>query len=55
MLLCGFVGYGFMMAPVVGRLMADSLATGRLAEPLGEWTLDRFGRGPLEKETMIIG
>jgi len=54
-LLCGFVGHGFMMAPVVGRLMADLLATGQVPEPFREWKLERFASGDLEKETMVIG
>jgi sarcosine oxidase subunit beta len=52
---CGFVGHGFMMAPVVGRLMADLLATGIVPEPFRDWNLERFERGDLKKETMVIG
>lgn len=54
-LLCGFVGHGFMMAPVVGRLMADLLATGLVPEPFRDWNLARFDSGDLKKETMVIG
>jgi len=54
-LLCGFVGHGFMMAPVVGRLMAEMLATGSVPEAFREWNLARFDKGDLKKETMVIG
>jgi heterotetrameric sarcosine oxidase beta subunit len=53
--ICGFVGYGFMMAPVVGKIMADYLATGVEPEVFREWSLDRFGAGPLTQESMVIG
>jgi sarcosine oxidase subunit beta len=54
-LLCGFVGHGFMMAPVVGRLMADLLATGIVPDSFRGWNLARFDKGDLKKETMVIG
>jgi sarcosine oxidase subunit beta len=54
-LCCGFMGHGFMMAPVVGRYYGEWLAGG--AEPpfLSAWRLARFKDGPLEREEMIIG
>lgn len=53
--LCGFVGYGFMMAPVVGKIMADYLATGIEPEVFRQWRLERFRSGRLEREKMGIG
>ncbi len=53
--LSGFMGHGFMMAPVVGKRFADELRTGK-AEPLfADWKLRRFKEGKLLKESMIIG
>jgi sarcosine oxidase subunit beta len=54
----GFMGHGFMMAPVVGKLLAQSVAAGpdaALPSPLGTWTLRRFATGQLLSEGMILG
>lgn len=54
-LCCGFMGHGFMMAPVVGRYYALHLL-GRETHPFfRKWRLARFAEGDLEKEDMIIG
>jgi sarcosine oxidase subunit beta len=51
----GFVGHGFMMAPVVGKRLARSIAKGT-EEPLFErWNLRRFAEGKLLSEGMILG
>jgi sarcosine oxidase subunit beta len=53
---CGFTGHGFMMAPVVGRIVADFLATGAAHAMLDRWRPSRFAEGALERrEDMIIG
>lgn len=54
-LACGFMGHGFMMAPVMGRLLAEHIATGEASELFARWSLDRFARGELVHENMIIG
>jgi sarcosine oxidase subunit beta len=54
----GFMGHGFMMAPVVGKLIAEYIAAGDDAPepPLFErWNLRRFEQGKLLSESMIIG
>lgn len=51
----GFMGHGFMMAPVMGRLFAEHLLEGRDHEVFPRWNLRRFKEGRLEKETMILG
>lgn len=51
----GFMGHGFMMAPVMGRLLAQQIAAGS-DDPLFErWNLRRFREGKLLSEAMIIG
>jgi sarcosine oxidase subunit beta len=51
----GFMGHGFMMAPVVGKRLARSIAKGT-EEPLFErWNLRRFAEGKLLSEGMILG
>lgn len=51
----GFMGHGFMMAPVMGKLIAQWLVE-RNELPLFErWNLRRFKQGKLLSEGMIIG
>ena len=51
----GFMGHGFMMAPVMARIMADYLASGKEHSVIQKCRLERFEQGQLEAETMIIG
>jgi sarcosine oxidase subunit beta len=52
---CGFMGHGFMMAPIVGKLYAEWLTGGPKHEIFERCTLERFSRGGVEKEDFIIG
>ena len=56
-LLSGFMGHGFMMAPVIGKRLASRIARGSSsdAELFERWSLARFATGRLLKEGMIIG
>jgi sarcosine oxidase subunit beta len=54
-LVSGFMGHGFMIAPVIGRLMAQHIAEGTNLPVLERWNLRRFERGELLSEGMIIG
>jgi sarcosine oxidase subunit beta len=54
-LLSGFMGHGFMMAPVVGQRVAARIARGTGGELFERWSLNRFATGRLLKEGMIIG
>ena len=55
----GFMGHGFMMAPIVGKLLAELLAEGKIEGPNGavmdRWNLRRYREGKLLSEAMIIG
>jgi sarcosine oxidase subunit beta len=51
----GFMGHGFMMAPIVGKLMAQRLAEGSEVAMFDRWSLRRFKEGKLLSEAMIIG
>jgi sarcosine oxidase subunit beta len=51
----GFVGHGFMMAPAVAELMAGWMAGDPPHEIFTRFTVDRFARGDLVRETLIIG
>jgi len=50
----GFVGHGFMMAPAMGRRMADWMG-GAKDDIFERYALSRFAEGRLEPETFIIG
>lgn len=51
----GFMGHGFMMAPVMGKLIAESIAKETLSPLFEKWSLRRFAEGKLLSESMIIG
>jgi sarcosine oxidase subunit beta len=51
----GFMGHGFMMAPVIGKLLAQQIATGKVPAVFEPWNLRRFAEGRLLSEGMIIG
>jgi sarcosine oxidase subunit beta len=51
----GFVGHGFMMAPVVARHYALHLTGGPTHAFFHEWRLPRFAEGDLVRENLIIG
>lgn len=55
-LCCGFVGHGFMMAPVVAKYYALHLTEKETHPFFGKWRLERFAEGTLDrKEEMNIG
>jgi sarcosine oxidase, subunit beta len=54
-LCCGFVGHGFMMAPVVSQYYALHLTGGATHPFFGKWRLERFAEGHLEREDLNIG
>lgn len=51
----GFMGHGFMMAPIVGKLLAEVVARGSTVPMFERWNLRRFAEGKLLEEAMIIG
>ncbi|HEX4462527.1 MAG TPA: FAD-binding oxidoreductase [Polyangia bacterium] len=54
-LACGFVGHGFMMAPIMAKLYAEWLTGGKKHEVFQRCRLSRFAEGDIEKESMILG
>ena len=50
----GFSGHGFMIAPAVGRVIAEALLTGGHDPALDAFALDRFARGPIVPELQIV-
>jgi sarcosine oxidase, subunit beta len=52
----GFMGHGFMMAPIVGKLIAEHIVDGQPSELFERWNLRRYKEGgKLLSEAMIIG
>lgn len=51
----GFMGHGFMMAPIMGDRVAAHVATGAPDPVIERWNLRRFREGKLLSEAMIIG
>jgi sarcosine oxidase subunit beta len=51
----GFMGHGFMMAPVIGKLLAQYLVEKTELPMFERWNLRRFREGKLLSEAMIIG
>jgi sarcosine oxidase subunit beta len=51
----GFMGHGFMMAPVMGKLIAAQIREPSPTPLFERWALRRFKEGKLLSEAMIIG
>jgi sarcosine oxidase, subunit beta len=54
-LMSGFMGHGFMIAPIMGELFARWLLHGEERELFERWNLRRYREGKLLQETMILG
>ncbi|MGN6798073.1 MAG: NAD(P)/FAD-dependent oxidoreductase, partial [Gaiellaceae bacterium] len=50
----GFSGHGFMMAPVIGRMVAEAICENRIDPLLEQLHLRRFARGSVETETAVV-
>lgn len=51
----GFSGHGMMISPMVGVLIAQLIAGRPTAVPLRPFALERFERGEVEPDAMVIG
>jgi len=51
----GFMGHGFMMAPVIGKRLARRIARGESSAELETWSIRRFREGRLLHSGMILG
>ncbi len=50
----GFSGHGFMLAPAVGKALAQLIAGEEPDVDLTGWHLDRFRRGEIKSEEMVL-
>jgi sarcosine oxidase subunit beta len=53
-LAAGFSGHGFMLAPAVGRRIADAVLGGIADDALEEFSYARFARGALQRELVTV-
>jgi len=53
-LACGFSGYGFMLAPMVGKLLAEQIVDGRTSIDIRPFSLERFRTRRVERERSLI-
>jgi sarcosine oxidase subunit beta len=53
-LAAGFSGHGFMLAPAVGRRIADAVLGGVADDALEEFSYARFARGALQRELVTV-
>lgn len=51
----GYSGHGFMMAPLVGELLADNILHGKIHELMKPFLPTRFKEGKLIPEKLVIG
>jgi sarcosine oxidase, subunit beta len=51
----GFSGHGMMISPMVGELVAQLIAGQKPSLDLGRFALERFGRGEVEPDPLVIG
>ena len=51
----GFMGHGFMMAPIMGKLIAEQIVSPKALPMFERWGLRRFKEGKLLSEAMILG
>lgn len=52
---CGFSGHGFMLSPIVSRLLCELITTGRTSIPIDDLNLARFSRGNAVKDPYVVG
>ena len=53
-LAAGFSGHGFMLAPAVGRRIAEAVVGGVADEALEQFSYARFARGTLHRELVTV-
>ena len=51
----GFSGHGFMISPMVSKLLTDFIADGKTSEELENLSLERFKNKKIEKELSVVG
>lgn len=52
---CGFSGHGFMIAPAVAKHISELLITGTIPKQIEHLNLDRFKTGDITEEHAVVG
>jgi sarcosine oxidase subunit beta len=52
---CGFSGHGFMLSPMVAKLLTELVTTGETSIPIESLSLKRFAKGNLLKDPYVVG
>ena len=52
---CGFSGHGFMLSPIVSRLLAELITTGKTSLPIDSLNLRRFASDTLTHDPYVVG
>jgi sarcosine oxidase subunit beta len=52
---CGFSGHGFMLSPIVTKLLGELITTGKTSLPIEALNLARFAKGSLMKDPYGVG
>ncbi len=52
---CGFSGHGFMLSPIIARLLCERITTGETSIPIENLSLSRFSGGTLVKDPYVVG
>ena len=52
---CGFSGHGFMLSPIVSRLLAELVTSGSTSLPIDDLNLNRFQSGELTRDPYVVG
>lgn len=52
---CGFSGHGFMLSPMVARLIGELVTTGTTSIPIEGLSLERFAQGNLVRDPYVVG
>lgn len=51
---CGFSGHGFMLSPIVSKLLTELITTGKTSIPIDTLSLERF-KGELTHDPYVVG
>jgi sarcosine oxidase subunit beta len=52
---CGFSGHGFMLSPMVAKLITELITEGDTSIPIDSLNLKRFGQGDLVRDPYVVG
>jgi sarcosine oxidase subunit beta len=52
---CGFSGHGFMLSPMVAKLLAELITTGKTSIPIDALALSRFAKAELTRDPYVVG